>query len=128
MAAGPSLVVDGARRKPPMPIRPNAQAPSRRPSTCRPPSAVSETRKMRPRPVRYTAEDPTTTVYLRGRGAGSGNEERGPCWHEPLRPFIDRSGHRTHVGRLWTFRSLRHVELDLLVLLQVLVALARDRA
>src|SRR2546430_3607566 len=39
-----------------------------------------------------------------------------------------RSANRPNARRLGTLRSLSHFELDLLVLLQVLVSLARDRA
>src|SRR5207247_695434 len=75
------------------------------------------------KPAPFDSTPPDGRLRLDVRGAAT------RAW----RPLSDRSGGsacgcRTNGGRLRTLRSLRHVELDLLVLLQVLVSLARDLA
>src|SRR5437660_10342337 len=136
MAFASSTLVDSAKRKPTIEIRPGTQASPSRTSTFRPPSTVSVTRNVVPESVRYTPEGcrRTIPVYLPASGPGRGTtrerggfEERneGRRVRDGPRPD-DRSGSadRPNVRRLGTLGSLGHVELDLLVLLQVAVPVA----
>src|SRR6266540_1742193 len=139
MAVGSSVVVLSASRRPTSWTRPGTQVSFSRTSTFRPPSAVSVTRKIFPGSVWYTPEGCllTTPVYpVTGRLPGTGGRRGKARDRRALarrsvaltRRSVRRSGDRSDVRRLGTLRSLGDVELDLLVLVQVLVALARDRA
>src|SRR5438552_5489889 len=78
MAVESSMLVDEASRSPTLPVRPGIQAPSFSTSTLRPPSTVSETRKIVPTSVRYTPDGRrlTRSEYTLGRPASGPGARR----------------------------------------------------